>query len=133
MTEISNHLKGQFIRLYQMAAADGDFNSEELKMLYAYAVERGVPKGELMRILMDPVGKIEIPQDLDTKIQYLYDLGKMVLADGRVDDDEIATMQKYAKRFDFKSENEEGIVAYILESVENNKSIYDVLKEIHNS
>jgi hypothetical protein len=116
-----------------MAAADGDFNSEELKMLYAYAVERGVPKGELMRILMDPVGKIEIPQDLDTKIQYLYDLGKMVLADGRVDDDEIATMQKYAKLFDFKSENEEGIVAYILESVENNKSIYDVLKEIHNS
>jgi uncharacterized tellurite resistance protein B-like protein len=134
MTEInvSAHLKGQFLRLYQMAASDGEFSSVELEMLYNYALSRGVSKEDLTRILGSPLGKIAVPTSLEQKVEYLYDLAKMVWADGIVNDDEIDTMRKYAKRFGFEEGNINDIVDYILQSVNDDKSLNDILNEITN-
>ena len=130
MINISAHLKGQFLRLYQIAASDGNFSSTELEMLYNYALSRGVSKEELTKILSSPSGKIEIPSELDKKVEYLYDMAKMVWADGIVEQDEIDTMKKYAKRFGFSRDHLDDIVNYILESVKEGKSLENVIMEI---
>jgi len=130
MINVSAHLKGQFLRLYQIAASDGDFSSTELEMLYNYALSRGVSKEELTKILSAPSGKIEIPSELDKKIEYLYDMAKMVWADGVVEEDEIDTMKKYAKRFGFLRDHLDDVVNYILESVKEGKSLENVIMEI---
>ncbi|MFT4733407.1 MAG: putative tellurite resistance protein B-like protein [Arcticibacterium sp.] len=127
---ISAHLKGQFLRLYQMAASDGEFSSSELEMLYTYALDRGVSKDQLMEILYSPIGQIAIPEDIDTKVTYLYDLSKMILADGVINEDERNTLKKYALRFDFLSENVDELADYLILSVQENKSIVQVLEEI---
>jgi len=132
MIEISAHLKGQFLRLYQMAASDGDFSSTELEMLYEYALNRGVSKDDLIKILASPIGRIEVPKELDIKVTYLFDLAKMVWADGRVDEDELTTLRKYASRFEFLPENIDNLIKYLLDSVKEEKSIEVVLKEINN-
>jgi uncharacterized tellurite resistance protein B-like protein len=54
----------------------------------------------------------------------------MVWADGIVDQDEIDTMKKYAKRFGFSRDHLDDIVNYILESVKEGKSLENVIMEI---
>ena len=130
LVKISAHLKGQFLRLYQMAASDGDFSPTELEMLYEYALSRGVSKDQLMTILASPVGKIEIPEDLETKVTYLYDLTQMIWADGQVDEDEMTTLKKYAKRFGFMPDNVLALADYLISSVKENKTLESVLNEI---
>ena len=129
--KISAHLKGQFLRLYQMAASDGDFSITELEMLYDYALTRGVSKDQLMSILASPVGKIEIPEDLNTKVTYLYDLAQMIWADGQVDEDERTTLKKYATRFGFMQDNIGALADYLISSVQEKKTLESVLEEIN--
>lgn len=129
--KISAHLKGQFLRLYQMAASDGEFSSTELEMLYQYALTRGVSKEQLMNILYAPIGKIEIPADLETKVNYLLDMCNMILADGVVEEDELITLKKYAIRFGFFPENINELSEYLIESARQGKTIETVLKEIN--
>jgi hypothetical protein len=63
--KISNELKSQFLRLYELALVDSDFSPLERKMLYNFAAERGVEKSELDKILLSPLGKMEIPEDIE--------------------------------------------------------------------
>ncbi len=89
MEQISNKLKSHFLRLYQMAFSDDNFDKQELKMLYHFAEERGISEGQLQEVLLNPLTEdTEIPDSLNQKIDYLNDLSKMIWADGIVTDDE---------------------------------------------
>ena len=95
MNEISNKLKSHFLRLYQMAFTDDDFDKLELKMLYHFATERGVSEEQLQDVLLNPsFENSEIPDSLDKKIDYLNDLAKMIWADGKVHQNERDLMIK---------------------------------------
>ena len=70
--KIPTELKSHFLRLYQMALSDDQFDIMELKLLYQFADERGVPKEELDRLLLNPVyHSTSIPQDIQTRIEEL--------------------------------------------------------------
>ena len=79
LVKISAHLKGQFLRLYQMAASDGGFSPTELQMLYDYALSRGVSKDQLMTILVSPVVQLEIPEDLIIQHQIMQMRNQFIL------------------------------------------------------
>ncbi len=64
---ISTELKSHFLRLYQMAFADDNFDVLELQMLYKFAKERGVSREQLNEILLNPSQKSAIPESLDEK------------------------------------------------------------------
>jgi len=51
---ITTELKSHFLRLYQMAFSDDNFDLLELQMLYKFAEERGVTKEQLNEILLNP-------------------------------------------------------------------------------
>lgn len=132
-TQISENLKVHFLRLYQMALSDDDFSLAELKMLYKIAEERGVPAESLDKILLNPVNtKNILPQTIEEKIAYLYDLVLMILSDGRIDINERIALEKYIRLFGFTEENISAIAEYLLEAVRNGKTKNDILHEIQN-
>jgi uncharacterized tellurite resistance protein B-like protein len=130
ITELSAEVKGHFLRLYQMAMTDGNFSPEEWKMLYSFARERNIPKEDLDKILLNHSGDIAIPEDIETRISYLYDLTLMIWADGVVDENEILSLKKYCRKFEFLEENIDALSDYLIDSVKNGKTKTEVTKEL---
>ncbi|MCP9201341.1 hypothetical protein E0K83_12525 [Gramella sp. BOM4] len=132
-TAISTELKSHFLRLYQMALTDDQFDVLELKTLYSFADDRGVPREELDRLLLNPVDHSStIPKDLNTRIEYLYDLATMILADNVITEDEKSTLRKYCRKFEFLEENVEQLSAYLLECVKNGVKKETLINELNN-
>jgi uncharacterized tellurite resistance protein B-like protein len=129
---ISTGLKSHFLRLYQMAFADDNFDKLELKMLYHFAEERGVSEEQLQQVLLNPLtDESQIPDTLNQKIEYLNDLSKMIWADGIVTEDERNTLLKYCKRFGFLDENLQQLVDFLLECAKEDLSVQEILLKIN--
>lgn len=132
-SQITENLKAHFLRLYQMAICDDDFSALELKMLYKCAEERGIPSKNLDEILLNPINlKSLVPQTIEEKVDYLYDLTVMIWADGIVSPNEYSTMQKYVVMFGFLEENATAIVDYLIEAVRIGKNKTEILYELKN-
>ncbi len=128
--KITSDVKGHFLRLYQMAMTDGDFSPTEWKMLYEFARERDIPKNELDQILLSTTGTIDIPEDIETRIEYLYDLTRMIWADGEVTTDERETLIKYVRKFQFDDENVVQLADYLIHKVKEGISKAELLLEL---
>lgn len=129
---ISTELKSHFLRLYQMALTDDKFDILELKTLYKFAEDRNVPKEELDRLLLNPVDHTStIPKDINTRIEYLYDLAYMILVDGIITEDEKNTLIKYCKKFEFLEENVEQLSEYLLDCIKKGISKEDIIKTLN--
>ena len=128
---ITNELKGHFLRLYQIAFADDNFDKLELEMLYKFSNDRGLTKVQLDGILLNPSTNTTIPGSLETRIEYLYDFAIMIWADGKVDDDEYVALKKYCRKFKFLDENIEALADYLLESAKNGVSKQEIINSIN--
>lgn len=127
---VSTGLKSHFLRLYQMAFADDNFDVLELKMLYHFAEERGLSKDQLNEILLNPSQESVVPESLDEKIEYLYDLALMIWADGVATEDEINTLKKYCLKFEFLKENIEDICEFLLENAKAKISLKELIAKM---
>ncbi|WP_312767194.1 hypothetical protein [Epilithonimonas sp.] len=131
--EPTENLKAHFLRLYQMAICDDNFSSLELKALYRSAEERGISQKNLDEILLNPISsKVTIPESIEEKIDYLYDLTVMIWADGEVSPNERASLEKYVLMFGFMEENALQIVEYLIDSVKEGKSKTDIFNDLKN-
>ena len=113
-----------------MALSDDNFSPLELKMLYHFAEERNIPKDTLDRILLSPSEHFPIPAELEERLEYLYDLALMIWADGNVSDDELVTMKKYCKKFEFLDENIDELTSLLLEKAKDNIAFEEIIKDL---
>ncbi|ALL06071.1 hypothetical protein AQ505_11555 [Pedobacter sp. PACM 27299] len=131
--EIPEKLKAHFLRLYQMAICDEDFSAIELKMLYSFAEDRGITAKNLDEILLRPINsKNHFPESIEEKIEYLYDLSLMIWADGVVDENERAALEKYIKMFGFLEENIPQIADFFLAATKSGKTKESIIQEFKN-
>lgn len=131
--KIPENLKAHFLRLYQMAICDDDFSPLELKMLYKTAEERGIAAKNLDEILLNPINsKSLIPDTIEEKVEYLFDLTVMIWADGIVTDNEYSALKKYVGMFGFLEENVTDIADYFIEAVKQGKTKNDILTDLKN-
>lgn len=131
--ETTERLKAHFLRLYQMAICDDNFSSLELKALYKSAEDRGISQKKLDEILLNPINsKISIPENIEEKIDDLYDLTMMIWADGEVTPNEKSSLEKYVLMFGFMEENSLQIVDYLIQSVKEGKSKNDIFNDLKN-
>ncbi|WP_452223497.1 hypothetical protein [Lacinutrix chionoecetis] len=128
---ISTELKSHFLRLYQIAFSDDNFDILEMQMLYSFAEERGLTKEQLNEILLNPSHDSSIPESLELRVEYLYDLAVMIWADGKVTDDEYNTLKKYCKKFEFLDENIIELTDYLLESAKKGVNKEDIIRDIN--
>ena len=131
-TEISLQLKSHFLRLYQIALSDENFNHLEMQLLYKFAEDRNISALELDKILTGSIGEITIPETLEERIEYLYDFALMIWADQKITEDESNTLKKYCRKFEFLDENVEALSNYLLESAQQNKPTEEILRELNN-
>jgi len=103
-----------------VAFSDDKFDVLEMQMLYKFAQDRGVDKSELDNILLNPFHDSSIPETLNERIEYLYDLALMIWADNTVTDEERTTLRKYCLKFGFLEENIGDLSDFLLSHAENN-------------
>lgn len=131
--QLTENLKAHFLRLYQMAICDDDFSPLELKMLYKTAEERGISSKKLDEILLNPINsKSLIPETIEEKVEYLFDLTVMIWADGVVTENELSALNKYVALFGFMEENVKDIADYFIEAVKKGKTKQDILNDLKN-
>tara|TARA_R110000822_G_scaffold279060_1_gene400867 strand:- start:64 stop:456 length:393 start_codon:yes stop_codon:yes gene_type:complete len=128
---ISTELKSHFLRLYQMAFSDDNFDVLELQMLYKFAEERGITKDQLNEILLNPSHDSSIPESLEKRVEYLYDLAVMIWADRKVTEDEYITLKKYCKKFEFLEENITELADYLLDCAKKDLPKEEIIKNIN--
>ncbi|CAC9974874.1 MULTISPECIES: tellurite resistance TerB family protein [Flavobacterium] len=129
---ITLELKSHFLRLYQMALSDDQFDVLELQMLYHFADERGIPKEELDKLFLNPVNtEFIVPESLNTKIEYLYDLTRIIWADEKVTDDELNMLRKYCRKFDFLEENINDLSDYLIGCVQKNIGKEEIISQLN--
>jgi uncharacterized tellurite resistance protein B-like protein len=133
MIDITADLKGHFLRLYQMALSDEEFHPLELKMLYQFAEDRSIPHTELDKLLMGHSGSISIPESMEQRVEYLYDLCQMIWADGEVSLDEEHMLRKYCRKFEFQEENINELATYLLENVKKGMPKAELIETIKNA
>lgn len=115
-----------------MAFSDHNFDVLELKMLYKFAEERGVIKEELDKMLLNPSHEAIIPESIEKRIEYLYDLALMIWADDVVTEDELNTLKKYCLKFSFKEENIDELSQFLLDSAKDRVSKNELMIKIQN-
>jgi len=127
---ITTELKSHFLRLYQMAFSDDNFDVLEMQMLYRFAEERGLTKDQLNDILLNPSHDTSIPDTLEDRVGYLYDLAIMIWADEKVTEDEYNTLKKYCKKFEFLDENITEMADYLLECAKAGTEKEEIINEL---
>lgn len=125
-------LKSHFLRLYQMALIDDNFDVLELQMLYQFADERGIPKEELDKLFLNPINSdLSIPSDLNTRVEYLFDLTRIIWADGQITVDEMNTLKKYCKKFEFQEENIDELANYLIDCVQKGIDKHEIINQLN--
>ncbi|MGB3343105.1 MAG: hypothetical protein WBA61_04270 [Aequorivita sp.] len=128
---ITAELKSHFLRLYQIAFSDDNFDVLELQMLYKFAEERGFTSEQLNEVLLNPSHDSTIPDSLEKRVEYLYDLAVMIWADKKVTDDEYITLKKYCRKFEFLEENITELADYLLESAKEGLPKEEIINNIN--
>lgn len=114
-----------------MAFSDDNFDVLEMQMLYKFAEEREISKEQLNEILLNPSHDSSIPDSLEKRVEYLYDLAIMIWVDKEVTDDEYITLKKYCKKFEFLDDNITGLADYLLECAKKEMSKEEIIKSVN--
>ena len=128
---INTELQSHFLRLYQIAGADQNFDAMEMKQLYKFAEQRGISTEYLTNILRNPVHQLEAPSTIEKKIEYLYDLAIMIWADKQVTLDECNLLKKYCEAFGFLPENIAGICDYLIDCAKQGRDFQEILDALN--
>jgi len=114
--KMNDDMKSHFLNLYSIALSDCQIDTTELDLLFKFGEERGVPREDIEKIILHPNKvKFEIPEDIMTKVEYLYDFARMIWADKRVDPFEETTLQKFCVKFGFEENNSKNIANFLIE------------------
>lgn len=124
-----------FLGLYQMILADAEVNPKELELLYQIGKEKGdISEEEIQQAIFSPNTFVSLESLSDEeRIEYLYNLSRIAWADGKVDENEKALLQKASLRLGFADEHVEEISEFLLAEAKENKSFEEVLETIKNS
>lgn len=126
-------LKSQFLSLYHMILADGIIDARELETLYKIGMEQyHLTQEEITAVVRDAGSSFILPTTLQGKVQFLYNLAMIALADGTVDPEEKALLNKYITRMGFEDANADGIAEFLFESIRNDKSFDEIMSMINN-
>lgn len=131
--KMNDDLKSHFLNLFLVALSDFQIDTTELDLLFKFGEERGVPRQDIEKIILNPTEiKFVIPDDILTKVEYLYDFARMIWADKNVAPFEETILKKFCVKFGFKEENAKNIADFLIEEAkkETPKSeIFEIVKQ----
>lgn len=112
--------KEHFIHLVQIALADGNLEDVELKMLERMGSKLGLTKPEIDDLLATNNQSSYIPPyELSKRFEQLYDVVKMVFADGKIDDNEMRLVNGLALKSGFAEEDIPVLLSVLVDGIKN--------------
>lgn len=98
--------KEHFIHLIQIALADGKIEDSESEMLHRLGSKMGLTTPEIDNLLESNKKSSYIPPyELSKRFSQLYDVVKMIFADGKTDDNEIRLATSLAIKSGFAEQD----------------------------
>ena len=125
---LSPQLQSQFLALYCMIVADGVIDVSELETLYRIGKEQyGLTPTVINQAVVEKGDSFIVPENMDAKIKFLYNLATIAWADGILEESEKNLMRKYISRLGFMEENNDAIAQFIFNCVHEGKTIEETL------
>lgn len=120
-----------FASIVRLAVADSILTEGEEKLLKRVAKRFHILEDKYNEILENPEKyPINTPQSYDDRIEYLYDLSKMVIADGNATGDETTMLSKINVGLGFPVKNVDEIAEKAIQLVLEENDLDDFTKEI---
>jgi len=86
-----------FASIANIAAVDGQINESEEKLLFRFANKLDINEEQIEEILHSPRSyPINPPSSKEKRLEYIYDLFRMIYVDHQVDEKEIKLIHSYA-------------------------------------
>lgn len=110
--ETQSHLAN----LIAMAKADGVFDEKEKMVFVDIGKKLGLTPQQIQEYLTEPVEvEFHCPKEQTRRYEQLYDLLRMLMADGQAHEKEIALLRKYAVQLGFNPMIVDPLIANIME------------------
>lgn len=120
--------KEHFSHLIQIALADGKIENTELELLYRSGNKLGLTREEIDNLLEDSRRMAYIPPyELSKRFEQLYDIIKMVYADGQVNNHEMRLATSLAIKLGFTEEEIPFLLTLLINGVKSNEDEEDLL------
>jgi len=95
------------------------------------ANDKGLTKEEFEQIILDPTKvRFEVPEDIITKIEYLFDFAKIIWADGKIEEEERHILIDFCRKFGFDDNIVEELAEWLLQIAQQNISRAQLHEEI---
>lgn len=72
-----------------------------------------------------------LPERLEIRIEYLYDLTRMIWANGRISGNEREALKKYCRKFEFLDENIEDLTDYFIDCVQKGIRKEEIINQLN--
>ena len=126
---MTESLKSHLLNLYAIALTDSQFDEKEIFLLHKISEEKGIPRSALDELLLNPSTlKFHFPDNIEERIEYLYDYAKMILADDHVNEHELKTLEKFCLRLDFTKENTVSIIDLLLSAAKSQVPVAELIQ-----
>ena len=121
--------KEHFKHLIQVALADGIIEDIELKMLHRLGKNMGFTEPEIDDLLESTKkSAYNPPYELAKRFEQLYGIVKMVLADGKIDNNEMRMTTGLALKSGFVEDEIPAILALLINGIKNGEDEEDLFK-----
>lgn len=119
--------KEHFLHLIQIANADGKIDEPEIKMLYRMGNKLGLTRTEIDDLVKSAGQSAYIPPyELSKRFEQLYDVIKMVYADGEIDDKEMKLAEALAVKSGFADEDLPVLLSVLVDGIKNGEDEEDL-------
>ena len=132
--EIRNQRLSHFRNLIAIAFSDGSVDESEKDVMLAIGKRIGITSYEIQEILENPDNiELCIPKSMIEKLNHIYDLVLIMLADGKIDKNEIAGCKLIAMQYGLDHNIVDIILNKLIKKIKDGTQINiitEVLKEI---
>jgi uncharacterized tellurite resistance protein B-like protein len=110
--------KEHFTHLVQVALADGIIDNTELKMLHRFGYKVGLTEPEIVDLIETTTkSAYNPPYEFSVRFQQLYDIIKMVLADGVIDKNEMHLANVFAIKSGFNDDEIPNLLVHLIRGI----------------
>jgi uncharacterized tellurite resistance protein B-like protein len=122
--------KAYLIHLIYVSKADGSISEKEKKLLVRLGHKLGFVDEEIYGIIENPgPDRFYPPYELDKRMEYLFEVVKITLADGVIHEEERRITKFYAIAAGFDLHESEKVIDLIIKGIHEGLDEVDILKK----
>lgn len=121
--------KEHFLNLIQVALADGTIDPAETEMLHRFGRKMGLTDHEIDGLIESTSKTAYVPPyELSKRFEQVYDIVKMVLADGVIDKNEMRLANGFATKSGFKENEIPKLLSLLITGIREGKDEEDLFE-----